>query len=232
MNNNLLKPSRLITFGCSLTYGHGLPDCSVDKLYPGPVHSNLAWPTLVSEKMNRECVNLSSPGSSNDRILNTILDFENFFTPSDHVVILWSFVHRALLFRSGGTRLDIMPYGPGVNKSAGPEEWELYYRTHDEYDLCVRSIKNIHHATCYFTSKKITVSNFYVDGRLYPMVLSPDTNTKNMLVDMKYISHRLMKIDKALDDLHPGVKSHKMMAELIYHYIHKNKSLPLALRAV
>jgi hypothetical protein len=45
---------RIIAFGCSYTYGHGLPDClDDDKITQGPTHSNLAYPSILAEKLFR-----------------------------------------------------------------------------------------------------------------------------------------------------------------------------------
>jgi len=213
--------SRLIAFGCSLTYGHSLPDCVIDEIYPGPTHSNMAWPSLVSTKMSRECVNMSSPGSSNDKILNTILNFENFIE-DDHVIILWSYVHRATIFRRQGENVEVMPYRTIFSKAEGPKDWELYYKVHDDYDLYVRAIKNMHHANCYLNHRKIVVSNFCVDQSFVINNSKTDKNTKNIQVDAFYIDQKIITIDKAIDKLHPGVRTHSNMAELIYK-IHKEK---------
>ena len=56
---------RLITFGCSNTYGHGLPDCHVPPNEAGPNPSKVAWPQLLADRRGLECVNLGQPGGSN-----------------------------------------------------------------------------------------------------------------------------------------------------------------------
>jgi hypothetical protein len=229
--------NRLITFGCSLTYGHGLPDCVIDGKFPGPVPSSLAWPKLISEMMNRECVNMAKPGSSNDKIMHAIINFENF-TKDDHVIILWSFVHRGMILRSETEKIDIMPhppaskkssgtqswerYWPAISEPAGIDDWELFHRIHNDYDMLFRTIKNMHHAYCYFATKQVTVSNFYVDRTLQPTITTADENVKNMLVDAHLIDQRKIIVDTAIDRLHPGIRTHKKMADLIYK-IHKEK---------
>ena len=210
--------SRLITFGCSLTYGHGLPDCIIDKNLPGSTASKLAWPSLMAEMMNRECVNMSEPGSSNDKIMHAIINFENF-TREDHVIILWSFSHRGILFHSEKEKIDILSDG---KNSLRTQLWELFYKVHTDYDLHFRTIKNMHHASCYFAAKQITVSNFYVDRNLQPIINSSDENTKNMIVEANLIDQQKIMVDIAVDRLHPGVNTHKKMADLIYK-IHKEK---------
>lgn len=44
--------SRLIAFGCSHTYGHGLPDCFIPPHRPGTDPSKLSWPYPLGELLN------------------------------------------------------------------------------------------------------------------------------------------------------------------------------------
>ena len=59
---------RLVTFGCSLTYGHGLADCYLPNGREGPEPSIQAWPKLVSNKLRIEVDNRGIPGGSNKEI--------------------------------------------------------------------------------------------------------------------------------------------------------------------
>jgi hypothetical protein len=63
---------RLVTFGCSFTYGQGLPDCPTGVEAP----SQYSWPYLLSSQLDRQLVNRGIPGASNLQILNEILNFE------------------------------------------------------------------------------------------------------------------------------------------------------------
>ena len=83
---------RLVTFGCSLTYGHGLEDCFEPPQMPGPKHSNLAWPTIVANKFNLKLENRSQPGLSNRGILHKILEFR--YRKNDVIVVMWTNVFR------------------------------------------------------------------------------------------------------------------------------------------
>jgi len=59
---------RLIAFGCSYTYGAGLEDCFTPPIGHGPIPSKFAWPQLVANELNMECINMSSSGASNKEI--------------------------------------------------------------------------------------------------------------------------------------------------------------------
>ena len=83
---------RLVTFGCSFVYGHGLPDCYNTDGSAGPNPSKFAWPQLLADKLGYECVNLSRCGSGNFEIFLKVLQTE--FLPDDLVIIAWSFFPR------------------------------------------------------------------------------------------------------------------------------------------
>ena len=47
------KDYALITFGCSFTYGHGLPDCiGGPDGHAGPTPSEQAWPAMLGKIIN------------------------------------------------------------------------------------------------------------------------------------------------------------------------------------
>ena len=56
----------LVAFGCSFTYGHGLKDCVIDQINPGPNPSKYAWPTYLSLRLKcNGFENKGIPGASN-----------------------------------------------------------------------------------------------------------------------------------------------------------------------
>ena len=84
---------RLVAFGCSYTYGEALPDCYDPATgRAGPHPSMFAWPKLLADKLNVECVNCGEPAFSNAAILSHILDFK--FCHDDICAILWTFKSR------------------------------------------------------------------------------------------------------------------------------------------
>jgi len=79
---------RLVLFGCSYTYGIGLPDCNT------PAHnmalappSKLVWGSLLGDLLKREVVNTSYPGGCMKRVTHTIQNTE--FKQDDIAIILW-----------------------------------------------------------------------------------------------------------------------------------------------
>ena len=65
--------NRLIAFGCSNTFGQALEDCwDYEKNDVGEYPSKLAWPSVLSKKLDLECHNHALPGASNKLIMNQI----------------------------------------------------------------------------------------------------------------------------------------------------------------
>lgn len=74
------KVRRLITHGCSFTYGEELQDPSVS-----------SWPSLIAAQLSVDLVNLAQPAYSNDAILQDIVAQDiNQSDYSDLVVICWT----------------------------------------------------------------------------------------------------------------------------------------------
>jgi hypothetical protein len=83
---------KLVTFGCSLTYGTGLSDCW-DGSIGGPVPSKLAWPEILRRLMNIKIVhNFSKPGASNKEIAYLVLKqlSKGTIKQDDVVIIQWT----------------------------------------------------------------------------------------------------------------------------------------------
>ncbi len=104
--------SRLVTFGCSFTYGHGLPDCRYDgdsEEYNDPKQvespSKYAWPQVAADTLGVECVNMAKPGIGNKHILYRIVNFD--FEPTDIVVVMWSYFDRHSVILNNGSVEDL-----------------------------------------------------------------------------------------------------------------------------
>lgn len=194
--------SRLITFGCSYTFGHGLADCTN---YKDP--SKLGWASVLSNKMNLPLVNISAPGASNLEILYNILNFK--FEQDDVVVIMWSLSLRDLKFKKNlfGSK-QYTPYKVMINKPWYAKQW---IPEGDIKDYVIKSWIYIQHADLYLSNKNIKFLHYPSHpGELYQH--KPDfINISNMSTD------GIVQIDLADDGAHPGIESNKSMAENIYN---------------
>jgi hypothetical protein len=90
--------SRLLCFGDSFTFGHGLPDALDKEVEDGNpfvhcVPSKYSWPAWLGKRLESEqIINAGSLGASNKEIWNTMLN--TAFLPTDVVVVMWSHHNR------------------------------------------------------------------------------------------------------------------------------------------
>lgn len=208
--------TRLVAFGCSLTYGHGLPDCAVGS-GAGLEPSSFAWPKLLADKLNATSVNMSQPGSGNTEILWRLLNFN--FQPDDICVIMWSYFIRAEYYRylydGNGVRIDNDKYDPRALEeepmfTENNNIKNLLAMSHAAYHLNYIGIKSYACVGSYPRDKR-NVKPWDIDFSV--------PNSINILnLDLTFYSNEYT-IDKALDGKHPGVRSHERIAEGIYKKI-------------
>lgn len=221
---------RLVTFGCSFVYGHGLPDCYMKfNRGAGPNPSKYAWPNLLAKRLGYECVNLSRPGSGNLQIFMEILHTK--FLPDDLVIIAWSFFPRFDNYQVidlKGTGQIISATGPNIFdgmvakqlkiNEGYPEKnfWDNWLTIqHCELFLNSKNIKNFSYiginegSTGWFTKINNKLSD-KIDVKKVPAILT----VNNILEDVPLIYD-----DFALDMAHPGMNSHRLQEKLIYSKI-------------
>lgn len=204
-----MQIDRLVTFGCSLTYGHGLEDCIVNGKDPGPNPSKQAWPAVVGEKLNLLVDNQGIPGASNLQILHTILNYK--FNPTDLVIIMWSHTDRDFIFKEKGIiNRKVTPVAVGIWQDTElAKNWIL---AHSEVDNAIKSWLHIHHANLYLQLKDIKTCNFFADNRILKKY-KPDYINLN-IADIEV--DRIRRIyPLALDNSHPGKECHIEIANRI-----------------
>lgn len=201
--------NRLVAFGCSLTYGHGLPDCFIPPYDPGEEPSKLAWPQLVADKLNLECINLSSPGSSNKRIWHNIINFE--FEKNDLVFIMWSYKERSAILIGPNTVEDLATWIKDKRSMA-------YYKfLYNDYDSSIQSKLYVSHANLFLKEKNIAVYNLITDKK-YKNIFELANNTISHIP--LYISDNYInKYPKALDNSHPGIECNQVFSNDIIENI-------------
>jgi len=199
-----MTSKRLLAFGCSLTYGHGLSDC-FDKVTNGAGKSPSAfsWPALVAQKMDRTIVNLSNPGASNKEIWYRIVNTE--FTADDLVFILWSHFDRHCVYSENDSIHQLAQWKVDSDKLTS--NYYRYFHSSAEinYDFNLR----VSHTNLYLKSKGIKVYNL-VSHHEYTKF---DWNTVDFLNTSIYDLRKAFP--KALDGVHPGEEAHSSYAEKI-----------------
>jgi len=190
---------RIIAFGCSYTYGHGLSDClEADKTTQGPMASKIAFPALLSKKLNCEYINLGKSGNSNKEIWHDILNFR--FQANDIAIITWTYFSRFCIIKSDNIR-RINPW---------KEEEKLFYMNYsNRHDMVIDFYGRLNHISSYLDNINIKNYNFVIE---YPDVEIPSWSQTNVL-------GKFEMLDKADDNCHPGVISHNEFADSIYNII-------------
>lgn len=211
---------RLVTFGCSFTFGHGLPDCFDPPDGHGPIASVLGWPNMLANKLNRECINLSKPGSGNKEILIKILNTK--FLPDDMVVVGWSHFNRYDFYRHTDENEGYRITGDEI------EEVVFKVNVNDQNWLNNNRVENflcIHHANIFLSNLHLQQYNFFA-------VHSENSNQMPSfrLKNFYDIRPPTWIVDKALDKNpdepfhfnakgHPGLESQKVLTDILYEKI-------------
>jgi len=202
-----MEKNRLVAFGCSFTYGSGLPDCFHPVHGQGKHPSKFGWVQLLADKLNLTAHNMSIPGSSNLQILYNILKFD--FRENDTVVVMWSLPTRDLYFKKYA-----------FNREFQLGLWKLdrlskrWIESLDEHDQGVKSWVSMHHADLLLKTKNVK----YLHIPSHPKEL---ISHKPKFIEIDNIDLTgLVQVDQGLDP-HPGVESNKLTAEKIYNILCK-----------
>ena len=206
-----MEKRRLIAFGDSFTFGQHLPD-----------HNTQSWPAVLATKLDYELVNVADPGASNIEILTAILSFD--FKKTDLVVVGWTFVGRDLIFRKKSflNKLFNRNDHTRVQIWYNNEETQLWIKLHPEFDQGVRSGLHMHHAELYLSSLNLEQYHIFTQP---PNRFKYHNSFPIFFKDMKHLLARKVysRIDLALDESHPGVKSHQTTADNLYKIINGTK---------
>lgn len=214
----------IIAFGCSHTFGEGLPDALVDPVSPSkriPNASKYAWPAILGELDNKPVINLGTPGESNKFICNKILNY-NFNTQEHIIIVMWTYFSRTCFFADYYKTFRLLPSNrqgfAGVSSGARKFNKEYYKKYFFYKNLFLESYQNINHAKLYLD--KIGVKNYHFCVEEYPYY---DNDNEEFLAEPNWNQVQLNYVkfidDRALDGDHFSIAAHKNMAEQIYKKI-------------
>jgi hypothetical protein len=208
---------RLIAFGCSNTYGQGLPDCHIyDKKKRSFVEasnpSEYAWPRKLGNLLKRDVVNRSVCGASNRRIWHEIINFD--YQPNDLVICHWSLINRyAVIYK------DKEPVNLGVWKGLHPElipYVNFVTAVNDDYDRMLESTTFIDHANLFLKQRVSSIYNIVFSPSEFDDL--PEWVSFKFDIEAAYYNEMF---PKALDNSHTGLEGHKMLAKDLYKIILK-----------
>jgi len=207
---------RLIAFGCSNTFGQALPDIwKIPNLNRDTYSSSkYAWPQILADKLNLECINYAKTGASNKEIWNIILNVNLHKT--DIIVILWTYPHgrHAIITKNGVEFLQVLSPNPRFKKKN-----DAYFKyIYDGYDAILGTYLRINHIGNFLKDKVKLVKQYHLQNWALPYkAVEPSWNEINLLETAKIGTK--YDIDKALDNSHSGPESHKVFATEIYNEI-------------
>jgi hypothetical protein len=185
--------SRIIAFGCSQTYGHGLPDCT-DPTQDKP--SKFAWPNLLDSK----CINYAEPGGSNKLIVQRAIEHD--WQPDDIAVFAWTYIHRSTVFGKRNINL-----GTWSSPERSVQTWKHFVATaNSKENFCFDSMVYVNYMKLF-----IPVPNYH---------FTVDTDLFEYGDFLGYLDK--LQVDTAEDGSHYGPETHKNIARFINQAIDSN----------
>lgn len=204
---------RVVAFGCSCTYGHGLPDCFTPPDRPGSQPSKFVWPSVLSSELGLECDNRSRPGASNLEILENILNYN--YKEGDAVFVMWTFHEREMLYTDNLERMYL--------HTGSQEEIQKNWLTlHTDTDFRMRSWFYMYTAHLHLTS--LNVKFYFLNINFDKIFHSLRPKWAEKITFLAPNLNMLAKrYPKALDNMHPGPIPQILVAKRIITELNRNE---------
>ena len=212
---------RLVVFGCSNTYGHGLSDCLTEDGHPGLSPSKLSWPNQTAKELNLELVNLGQSGASNKRIWHNAYYYFDY-KPDDIVIIQWSYITRYAILRKNHEHKEVERIKTDVNlhPSIDTKMNNFYFkRIFELYDAQQHLLLYTNHLHNFFDNRNIKCYHLYTDFDMYEASWYTHLPIK---LKWKHWGFHRDKIDVADDNVHVGPNTHKQYGKKVRKWIEKN----------
>lgn len=210
---------RVISFGDSCTFGHGLPDCHDETgSGPGDYPSKYAWPAKIAEYLGHlNWVNYAYPGASNKEILWTLMQNERHLKDDDLIFIQWTYPHRKCILTADGREpIRLFP-------QAEDEPSVRYYEQYEtEADSVFESQIWISYADGLLSNRDCTHLFFTRrDKRIFDIGewTGNGKGVDKVMGDFKHIG------SYARDGMHPGVDAHDQWAKYLISEIRKTQTI-------
>lgn len=190
-------------FGCSYTWGAGLKDQTTSIPETPSVYSYLSL--LNSYFPTSNIINKSWPGASNKLICNTIIETD--FLPNSIAIVQWTFISRYCTFHNDKRKPE--QYGP-LFRSTNSKTWLKYF--YSEEDVIRES------------NMYIMLVDYYFKANNIPYIFLANDYTLENNLRYHNLNIRVTKQfekDKALDNVHPGTKSHEAVANFVANNVEK-----------
>jgi len=240
---------RLIAFGDSFTFGHGLPDCqSMDGIGPGDEPSKLGFVSELANSLNiKEVLNFASPGASNRFICTSILNFPEF-KPDDLILTQFTYHERDYYWNEDGQSQFVGSWNfeedPFGKYFASRTYKEAFQRSYEAILLSILYLKKQHGVNFGFitpspdgleysistTDKTILDEEAVVKNSKHNKFVDNSIDTVNSFLNVQdeYKEASLFHFgvkDFAPDNLHWGLKSNKHFAQILTNRFGKKRTI-------
>jgi len=199
--------NRIITIGCSHTYGDALDDNwdfeknETVKNFP----SKLSWATILGKKMGMESVNLSLSGASNYSIQQKLVT--TTLKKTDIVFILWTYPDRIHFFR------DEIGKHIFINSWSDTNIAKLWYENfHFDYDNYLKNTLIINQTDSFLKNKVQKCYHMIVEESMIRLF---DNNIHKIPILSSKFENILNSNPKANDNWHMGKQGHELFSEEI-----------------
>lgn len=203
-----MQYKRLVTFGCSLTYGHGLPDCvGKTKKHAGPKPSQLGWPNKLAYLLNLQIENVSQPGASNNWIWLNAMEFP--FSAGDLVVFNWTYLESRWDIKiSKETTIRVSPW----LKTPESRRYIEYLGHTMKWDLPPQFFLRANFMQYYLNEQGITNYHLTVDPEGVDYHMPVWNKVEFLKPNINALRH---EYPRAIDNSHPGEECHAEFARLV-----------------
>lgn len=184
---------RLVTLGCSHTYGEGVKNPSKE-----------SWPAILSQMLNYELLNLGESGGSNRMIQHHIYNLD--LRPDDMVICLWTYPDRYHFFEDQNTHTGLInPYQNNMS-----DLWFKHF--HTSYNEIFDNQTIVSQVNLYL--EKLNIEN-------YNLVVNLDFDYYFKILGVNFIKadftkNYLENFPRGIDKWHMGVEGNKAYAHFIY----------------
>lgn len=229
--SNLNNSNRIISFGCSLTYGDGLEDSIPYNNSP----SSFTYSSLLASRLKKGYTTYAKSGYGNDSIEREIFNYiKNDKKDKDFVVIGWSGIDRKEYFNSlTGNYISLSPNSVesflksslslDYNKKTLDSFSEIIqsYMTIINYESDSISLRNFHQTYFYVSSvlKRFSIPYLMVsamDHRIFEIQeITQDKNFYSCDALMQYAYRVSETENRILPCGHPDKKTHKEWTDKI-----------------
>jgi hypothetical protein len=201
---------KLWAFGCSHTYGHGLPDCHIPPHWPGLAPSQLAWPAVLAQRLNLPCENHSDPGAGVRWVWHQAVHAD--VQPDDLVIVFWP----DWLGRTDVLLGPDLPRGDHIKlRSYQPADADYFARYWSSYDQWVTFCALADQLHTHFARAQVHYHQLVWDQMLYTDWPWPSWSHTSWL-PVYFGAEPYRALPLALDQGHNGEQAHQLFAEHIH----------------